>query len=94
MEKEPATLVALDFDLAADDRFITARADPPVVERSPFSLAIGRSQNFQAILKGEWFLHCLSSDKSAANRAIGAGMNTASTKSRQSQMSEIREQNL
>jgi hypothetical protein len=57
VEKEPATLVALDLDLAADDQFITTRADAAVVERSPFSLAIGRLQNFQAILEGEWLLH-------------------------------------
>jgi hypothetical protein len=40
MEKEPATLVALDFDLAPGDKFVAAGANTPVIERSPFSLRV------------------------------------------------------
>lgn len=37
MQQKAAPRVALDFDLAASDKFVAARADAPLIERRPFA---------------------------------------------------------
>jgi hypothetical protein len=81
MEKEPAALVASNFYLPASDKFVAARADPPVVERSPFPPRVGRLQDFEPILEGKRLLHTPPNSASLLSQS-GAGMNCASRKSR------------
>jgi hypothetical protein len=72
MEKKPAPLVAVNFDLPAGDEFVAARADAPVIERRPFSPRIGGAQNVEAIFRGEMLLHGFTKAR-APNLAIGRG---------------------
>ena len=57
MEQKAAALVPLDFDLAAGDGFVAARADAALIQRRPFPLRIGGAQNVEAIFRGEMLLH-------------------------------------
>jgi hypothetical protein len=49
MQKKTASLVALDFDLAAGDKFVAAHANGTVIQGRPFPARVSRAQNVQTI---------------------------------------------
>lgn len=57
MQKKPAPLVAMDFDLAAGDEFVAAGANAAVIQRRPFPPPVSGAQNVEAIFRGEMLLH-------------------------------------
>lgn len=57
MEKKAATLVAMDFDLAAGDELVAVSANAAVIQRGPFPARVGGAQNVQTIFGRKGFLH-------------------------------------
>ena len=80
MQKKPAPLVAMDFDLPAGDGFVAARADATLIERGPFPSPIGCPQNVETFFWGKMLLHALRNTRDPVSQS-GAGMNRAYTKS-------------
>ena len=73
MQKKAAALVAPDFDLAASDEFVAARANAPLIERRPFAAHVPGAENIQTIFWGEMLLHAFTKGPRARprNRAQG-----------------------
>jgi len=70
MEKKATPLVPMDFDLAARDEFIAARANPPLIERGPLATRVPGSKNIQTIFWGEMLVHAFTKLR-ARGLAIG-----------------------
>ena len=62
MQKKTPALIAANFDLAAGEELIADGAKTPVVERRPFSVGVGRTQDFQSIFGPEGFHHARHND--------------------------------